>query len=234
MGVDVHALRQAPARAVAAALDEVASLGTFFRIELGGPDPGWRPVDDTYADGYADLVAAVCARHDTGEARIGASIAQLGHAARLWSPVLACTVAHGIVPDLEGLLRAVDGPALRLPAAPTGWYADGVAEQTEALYAVVVTRRLDALAAGLRTSVAPRLLAGNTASALAEAGRAVLAARPDLTGPVTGLVDGLLNTGLLIGSGKITGPSLAFRRRSCCLYYRVPQGEKCGDCVLAR
>lgn len=27
---------------------------------------------------------------------------------------------------------------------------------------------------------------------------------------------------------------LAFRRRSCCLYYRVPGGSTCGDCCLIR
>ncbi|MGY0071197.1 (2Fe-2S)-binding protein [Streptomyces sp. QTS137] len=31
----------------------------------------------------------------------------------------------------------------------------------------------------------------------------------------------------------ITGPDLTFRRRSCCLHYRAPNGSKCGDCCLA-
>ncbi|MFD4139417.1 hypothetical protein [Streptomyces sp. NPDC058572] len=51
---------------------------------------------------------------------------QLGHPARLWSPVPACTIVHGIVPDLHRMHGSDGGPALRLPASPTGWYADGV------------------------------------------------------------------------------------------------------------
>ncbi|MFD5429501.1 (2Fe-2S)-binding protein [Streptomyces sp. NPDC127084] len=231
--VDVNALRQAPARSVASALEDVAAFGSFFAVELGGPGKGWHPVGDAYADGCADLIAKTVDRYRTHELRIGASIVQLGHAARLWSPVLACTAAHGIVPDLHRLERADDGPALRLPASPTGWYAAGAPRLADLLYEVVVGRHLDALAAGLRVKVAPRLLAGNASSALAEAARAVLVARPDLRGTLTGLVGGLLNTGRLAGSGTVTGPDLSFRRRSCCLYYRVPSGVKCGDCTLA-
>ncbi|MGW4028790.1 (2Fe-2S)-binding protein [Streptomyces sp. NPDC004838] len=232
-GVDVYALRPAPARSVAAALEEVAAFGTFFTVRLGGPDDGWHPVEDAYAAGCTDLITATCDRYGTGELRVGASIVQLGHAARLWSPVLACAVVHGIVPDLGGLRRADSGPALRLPASPTGWYADGPPSLTDALYEVVVVRRLDALAAGLRVKVAPRLLAGNAASALAEAARGVLAVRPDLREKLHEIVGGLLETGRLAESGSVTGADLHFRRRSCCLYYRVPAGEKCGDCSLS-
>ncbi|MFJ3616789.1 (2Fe-2S)-binding protein [Streptomyces iakyrus] len=232
-GVDVNALRQAPAPAVAEALKDIASLGSFFSIELGGPDAGWHPVEETYARGIADLITATADRYATRELRIGASIVQLGHAARLWSPVLACTVVHGIVPDLTRLFRADDGPALRLPAAPDGWYAPETAQLADVLYEMVMTRHLDALAAGLRVKVAPGLLAGNAASALVEAARAVLAARADLREPLADLVAGLLNTGRLAGTGKVIGDDLGFRRRSCCLYYRVPSGVKCEDCSLA-
>ena len=34
----------------------------------------------------------------------------------------------------------------------------------------------------------------------------------------------------LVGTGE---PDLPFRRRSCCLFYRIPGGGTCGDCVLA-
>ncbi|MEU1281587.1 (2Fe-2S)-binding protein [Streptomyces sp. NPDC005805] len=245
----MNALRPAPPSSVAAALKEVADLGSFFAVELGGPvgsggpgDPdggshpgdGWHPVEETYRRGAADLVAATADRYGTGELRIGASMVQLGHAARLWSPVLACTVVHGIVPDLKGLRRADEGAALCLPATPTGWYAPGLPRLAELLYEVVVHRHLDALAAGLHVKVAPRLLAGNAASALAEAGRAILAAHPDLRRPLTEVVDGLLSTDRLAGTGNFTAPDLSFRRRSCCLYYRVPAGVKCEDCSLAR
>ncbi|MFE1611350.1 (2Fe-2S)-binding protein [Streptomyces albidoflavus] len=188
---------RAPAGAVADALSEVARLGGFFVVRVGGPDRGWQPLARSSAS-ITDLAEAVARRHRTDEPRVGVSIAQLGHAARLWSPVLATAVRHGIVLDLDGLQRADDGPALRLPRA-AGWYADALGDlAAPALYAQV-TRQLRALAEGLRVKVAPRLL----------------------------------DTGHLRGTGATTGPGLGFRRRSCCLYHRAPNGTKCGDCGLA-
>ncbi|MEV7085854.1 (2Fe-2S)-binding protein [Streptomyces sp. NPDC093085] len=222
---------RAPAASVAAALHDVAALGGFFALYIGGRDDGWHPLARSYAVGCADLAEAVARRHHTPEARIDVSIAQLGHAARLWSPALACVVLHGIVPDLEGLQRADDGPALRVPR-PAGWHVDQLDDPVGALY-TQVTRHLQALAGGLRVKIAPRLLDGNSASALAGAAHALLAARPAVRGPLTDLTTTLLGTGRLAGTGTITGPDLAFRRRSCCLYYRAPNGSKCGDCGLA-
>ncbi|PZG46668.1 iron reductase [Spongiactinospora gelatinilytica] len=214
-----------------AALAEVAGYGAFFALRVGGEDAAWHSVREDYARGFADLVAATAARHGTRELRVGASIAQLGHAARLWSPVLGTTLAHGVVPDLSRLDRADDGPALRLttlacrPAGPP--------EQAAGLlYDVVVRGHLEPLAAGLRVKVAPGLLYGNAASALAEAARAVVAARPDLTDPATRLTTALLAYGGLAGKGAIIAPGLEFRRTTCCLYYRAPGGSKCGDCAL--
>ncbi|MBP3076149.1 iron reductase [Streptomyces sp. 604F] len=223
---------RAPAGAVADALAEVARLGGFFVVRVGGPDQGWQPLPRSHAAGFTDLAEAVARRHRTDEPRVGVSIAQIGHAARLWSPVLATAVRHGIVLDLDGLQRADDGPALRLPRA-AGWYADALDDlAVPALYAQV-TRQLGALAQGLRVKVAPRLLDGNSASALVEAARGLLAADPAAREALTGLTTRLLDTGHLRGTGATTGPGLGFRRRSCCLYYRAPNGTKCGDCGLA-
>ncbi|TDB88664.1 (2Fe-2S)-binding protein [Actinomadura sp. KC216] len=219
---------------VMAALAEAASLGGFFAIAVGGPETGWRPADDAYADGMQDLVDATALRYGAAEMRIAASITQLGHAARLWSPVLYGAAAHGIVLDLGELRRAESGPALGVPAprghrvpAPDGRLA-------EALYQAVVVRHLDRLAAGLRVKVAAGLLYGNAASALAEAARATLTARPELHAGLAELTGELLSTGRLSGTGRIISARLGFRRRSCCLYYRVPDGEKCEDCSLAK
>ncbi|ACZ87851.1 (2Fe-2S)-binding protein [Streptosporangium roseum] len=223
--------RPAPPEAVAAALADIAALGPFFAIAAGEADGVWRPVVDAYAEGFPHLVAGRVARYGTPEHRVAASVVQLGHAARLWSVVLGCVVAHGVVPDLGDLQQQVDGPALRLPAA-RGWYAPEGEDLVQVVYRLVMDEHLAALAAGLRVKVASGLLRGNAGSALAEAARAILRARPDLRKPLTRLVDRLLDTGGLRGTGEFTGPDLAFRRRSCCLYYRVPAGEKCGDCSL--
>ncbi|MER7780039.1 (2Fe-2S)-binding protein [Streptomyces sp. NPDC096191] len=223
---------RASSASVTAALHDVAGLGGFFALHVGGRDDGWHPIAHSYTAGFTDLAEAVARRHRTQESRVGVSIAQLGHAARLWSPALACVVLHGIVPDLEGLQRADDGPALRVPR-PAGWYADRLDDGgARALYRQV-TRHLSALADGLRVKVAPRLLDGNSASALGGAAHALFAFRPAVRGPLTDLTTALLDTGRLAGTGVLTGPDLAFRRRSCCLYYRAPDGSKCGDCGLA-
>lgn len=222
-----------PTHSAAEALADVASLGPFFTVRLGGEDRGWHPVHESYARGSADLIRTCAARYGTREERIPASIVQFGHAARLWSPALACTVVHGVVPDFDALHRADDGAALRLPVG-AGRRAGPLPDTVEVLHRLVMEQHLDALAAGLRVKVAPRLLDGNAASALIEAARAILRLRPELSAQLTSLVSGLLERGRLAGTGDLVGPDLSFRRRSCCLFYRVPSGGKCGDCCLER
>ncbi|MFG3073538.1 hypothetical protein [Streptomyces sp. NPDC048225] len=60
-----------------------------------------------------------------------------------------------------------------------------------------VTGHLSALADGLRVKIAPRLLDGNSASALAGAARALLALRPAVRAPLTDLTTALVDTGRL-------------------------------------
>lgn len=209
-------------------LGEVASYGGFFALTVGGDPAGWHPVEVSYADGFADLVDATATRYRTTEVRVGASLVHLGHAARLWSPVLACVLAHGVIPDLTNLQRADDDARLRLPE-PTG---ERVAPSPALLYRVVVREHMERLAAGLRIDLAPGLLYGNIASALVGTSRMLLAARPDLREPITRLTRELLDTGRLADTGVVTSTGLGFRRNSCCLFYRIPGGGKCGDCPL--
>ncbi len=217
---------------ISAALAEIASYGEFFTITVGGTGEGWQPVRRVYANGCADLIDETVNRYDTTDLRIGASLVQFSHASRLWSPVLACALGHGVVPDLAGLERADDGARLRLPD-PVGEPVDGDHPPPDLLYRIVVQQHLEPLAAGLRVKMAAGLLFGNAASALVEASRALQSARPDLREPATALTESLLATGKLDKAGVFTGPDLAFRRRSCCLYYRTPAGSKCSDCALA-
>ncbi|MFF4775801.1 (2Fe-2S)-binding protein [Microtetraspora fusca] len=226
-------LRPVPPGSVAAALTDVADLGSFFSLTVGDADGEWRPIGDAYAAGLAHLVAERAARYGTSEPRVAASIVQLGHAARLWAPVLGCVLLHGIVPDLGGLQQQADGPALRLPA-PRGWRAPSGDALTHVVYRLVMDEHLAPLAAGLQVKVAAGLLHGNAASAMAEAARDVLRSHPDLRTSITGLAVDLLGTGNLRGRGEFAGPDLAFRRRSCCLYYRVPGGRRCTDCSLRK
>ncbi len=209
-------------------LSEVSSYGGFFALTVGGDGQGWHPVTQSYADGFMDLADATAQRYHTPELRIGASLVHLGHAARLWSPLLACVLGHGVVPDLTNLQRADDEARLRLPE-PVGERVDS--PSADLLYRVVVQDHMEPLAAGLRVKLAPALLSGNIASALVGASAALLSVRPDLRQPVVMITNSLLSTRRLNGSGIITG-DLDFRRRSCCLFYRAPAGSKCGDCPL--
>lgn len=211
---------------IAAQLAEISTYGGFFDLTIGGNPTGWHPVTESYADGYTDLIEATNARYQATEPRIGASLVHLGHAARLWSPVLACVLAHGVIPDLTDLQRADDGAELRLPE-PTGELA---APAPELLYRVVVQDHLEAFAAGLRIKLAPGLRYGNIASALVGTSRMLASARPDRYKAIAELTAALLNTGELAGTG--TNTDLRFHRNSCCLYYRLPGGGKCGDCPL--
>jgi FhuF 2Fe-2S C-terminal domain len=213
---------------ISAELSDVSSYGGFFALTVGGTAAGWHPISQSYADGHADLIEATIRRYGTTESRIGASLVHLGHATRLWSPVLASALCHGVIPDLSGLQRADDGAALRLPD-PVG---DRLAPSPELLYRAVVQQHMEPLEAGLRDKLAPGLLAGNIASALVGASRALLSARPDLREPIADITISLLDTGRLGGSGTIISGELGFRRRSCCLFYRIPNGGKCGDCPL--
>jgi hypothetical protein len=212
---------------ISAELSAVSAYGGFFALTIGGPTPGWRPISRCYADGFADLIDATATRCRTTEPRIAASLVHLGHAARLWSPVLACVLAHGVIPDLSTLQRADDGTALRLPE-PVG---ARVAPSPELLYSAVVQQHMEPLEAGLRVKLASGLLSGNIASALVGASQALLSVRPNLRQSIISVTHVLLDTGRLAGSGVITG-ELNFRRRSCCLFYRLPDGGLCGDCPL--
>jgi hypothetical protein len=164
-----------------------------------------------------ELAAQTGQRLGVQEDRVAVSTFQLGYAARLWSPVLACALAGRIVPDL-GRLQVGTGLPLRLwlPAA-AGWHVPDDGMLADALYQVVVTDHL-----------AP--LWGNAASAMIGSVTVLTLARPGLAQPARLVAGHLLATGLLRGTGSFTGPGLEFRRNSCCLYYRVPGGGLCGDC----
>ncbi|MFJ8821069.1 (2Fe-2S)-binding protein [Streptomyces sp. NPDC102467] len=223
-------MRPTPA-AVRDALRDVAGLGGFFVLPTVVGMAG-KGTAAAFADGFAERAREVNRRFATGEARVGTSIAHLGLSARLWSPLLACAVLHGIVPDLSGLEWLDDSSAVRLreplegrPVDPPPRLADAVYEQLAAPLAV--------LERTLSVKVAPRLLDGNVASALVGSAAVLLRARPEVRPVLVPLTRDLLGTGRLAGTGTISGPDLTFRRRSCCLLYRAPTGGMCGDCCFS-
>ncbi|MFD5142175.1 (2Fe-2S)-binding protein [Streptomyces sp. NPDC058401] len=219
-------------------LRELRSVGPFFTVACGEepPGPGFRPLGELYGERLGPYVAEVGRRIGSGPGRVAASTAQFGIVSRLWSLGLGCAVLAGRVPDL--------GPGSlwwRLPGAGSLelWLpepAELPGETPAGALADTVLGNLAVLDTALREQfgVSPLVLRGNAASGLVGAVRV-------LTDRVPGEAAAELAAGLLADGGPLGGtgtylhePGLgvAFTRRSCCLYYKVPGGGLCGDCVL--
>ncbi|MCW2878730.1 MAG: hypothetical protein JWQ95_2830 [Sphaerisporangium sp.] len=237
---------------VVEALADVSAIGPYFAIST---DPGheddltWRPLSEL-ASGTGALRARIIdfeRRLGTGESRVAASILFQGLAARLWSPVVGAVTAHGLVPVAAGThLRwrpVATGPLPLWTPRTAGWATvrderPGTEGRVAALlYRAVVTELLEPLVQAVQsvTKIAPSLLWGNAASALAGTLRTLPAARPDLGPSAARLVHEVLQLGVLAGTGELAEPAPGhhfFTRVSCCLYYRVPGGGMCDDCAL--
>ncbi|AKJ09225.1 ferric iron reductase [Streptomyces incarnatus] len=233
------------------ALAALRPLGGFFVLRTvpgpdpvtGRPDPGRLPtLAEAYArvtpDALAARVAVVAERLGTSEPRVAASIAHQGLAARLWSAALGCAVRYGRLPDLDPRLLRWD-PLAGAPDDLCLTELRPLPGDAAGLAAAVLHGHLEPLTEALRAGYgsAPGLLWGNAGSALAGAAREVdrwarAHGRTDLAGRARALTDELFAHPLLRTTGTRTGT--AFRRRSCCLYYRVPGGGVCGDCCFTR
>ncbi|MEU6998170.1 (2Fe-2S)-binding protein [Nonomuraea sp. NPDC046570] len=236
-------LPPATTAAVCGALADVSELGGYFEFGVGPIAPGWRPLTDLVGD--RDIlearIADVAARLGTGETRVAASILFQGLAARLWSPPFGAAVAHDLLvrlaPGDVHWLPTPSGPLPLRAARPKGWEAAEPSWIAEPLYRTVVTGLLEPLAATVQSiaKIAPGLLWGNAASALAGTATALARQRPGLSARAVDLARDLLELGHLRGAGEFAEPAPGrhfFVRRSCCLYYRVPGGGTCGDCSL--
>jgi hypothetical protein len=186
-----------------------------------------------------------------------ASVTFLGVVARLVSPPLGALALGGALPLPElgqiGWRPVAGGPwpmAYREVAAlPTADSND--AALAEAFVATTVNGLvrpvLEAFQSRFRLS--PQVLWGNVASALAGAAGMLVdftpasgsAAEPVSTmdhGERAGrVVEAVLALAPLAGMGSYVRPEPARSRRflvrnNCCLYYQIPGGGTCGDCVL--
>ncbi|MEU7136327.1 (2Fe-2S)-binding protein [Streptomyces sp. NPDC046261] len=226
-------------------LRELADVGPFFALRTG---------DDPDGTGYLPLgeeavrlrVETVAGRLGTTDRRVAASIAFQGIAGRLLSIALGSAVLTGRVPALaDGDLRwhpartAPDDLLLPAPAALAP--AVDPAARAAQISAVVLHGLLVPLHHATRavTPVSARLLWGNAASSLAGSLRVLHTwclerDRPRDAGQALALTRALFQDPLLRDTGTLrrTRGGPVFERRTCCLYYRVPQGGMCGDCVL--
>ncbi|MFE9612412.1 (2Fe-2S)-binding protein [Streptomyces sp. NPDC006012] len=206
------------------------------------PGGATRPEDATRPDAYGSPLAlrvgVVARRLRASEPRVCASITQQGLAARLWSVALGCAALYGGVPDLDPRLLRWDPDA----AAPDDlWLTEVRALPATAavLAETVLHGHLRPLGEALRAryGTAAGLLWGNAGAALAGAAReldrwARGSGRGDVADRARALTAELFAHPPLSATGIFSGT--AFRRRSCCLYYRVPGGGICGDCCFTR
>ncbi|MET9758870.1 (2Fe-2S)-binding protein [Streptomyces sp. NPDC006372] len=228
-------------------LTALRPLGGFFVLRTEGAAAGPLPtLAQAYADASPDVygnplifrVHKVANALYAPESRVAASVAHQGLAARLWSVALGCAALHDTVPDLDARLMRWDADG----SAPDDLWLTHVRPlpgDAPTVADVVLRGHLEPLSAALRAHyrLAPGLLRGNAASALAGAAREVdrwarRHGRTDTAARARDLAAELLAHPLLAGTGTLTGT--AFRRRSCCLYYRVPGGGVCGDCCFTR
>lgn len=239
-------------------LQEVATLGDFFSIATTAAVTGWEPMG-ALADGSGALDAQVertraalarppqrsaASPGSTGggpagvEPPVAASIMHQGLAARIASPALACAATGGWVPRMQ-LSRmwwrpADPGPVPMTLPDPHGKEGDTTERLGQLLRLLVVDMAISTLVTAVErdTGLSPHIAWGNVASAFVGAA-AVLGRRRAEAGPAAAaIVVEVLRHPRLRDEGEFE-PTGAFRRRSCCLYYRLPNGGLCGDCVLA-
>lgn len=228
-------------------MNELAALGPFFAVDRHDrgerPAAPWRAMADLAEPGAAlsdrvDRVRAALAagaRRDPLEVdpRVAVSVAHLGLVARLIAPAIgAAALGRGQVPVVADRLWWQDelgGPfplsvALGEPESETiqpgtGWLSGSAVEGI-----TIACRRAFA--------VSGRVLWGNVASAANSAAAMIGRSRPDLAPAARAAADAVLADVRVEGGRMRAGDG--FRRRSCCLIYRLADSSAavCGDCVL--
>ncbi|GAA0972915.1 (2Fe-2S)-binding protein [Nocardiopsis tropica] len=230
-------------------LEDVGRINALFALEEEPPGPGWVSPGGAGRQVLAAEVERVRARSGppaghTGEEvewRVAASLFQQGLATRILSPVLAAALCHGVLLDAARFRWDPhrEGPLVLRTSQETAEAVVGGPRRTaDRIEAAVLLGVLTGVARSLSGTgrVAPGLLRGNTASALAGAARSLGAARPERRAEAEALVGDLLGRTALKGTGGYAGTDAGgagvFRRTTCCLYYRLPGGGYCGDCAL--
>jgi hypothetical protein len=232
-------------------LDDSAGTGDAL-----APGPHWRPFDDLVAREWTDplreAIEGFAVRIGAPVSRPVASLLHLGVSARFCFPLLATAAEFGVLPNLDSdrLRYTFDGSGrfrLALRELPDGVSGD-LHTLAERLRDQVVRGHLARLTRAINQVIAlpPATTDGNMASALAAAGRELSAepaepaesAPPRVMGQATQLLTWLLDHEPLRGAGTIrsnsgdTPGAGRFRRRNCCLFFQIPGGGTCADCIL--
>jgi hypothetical protein len=212
------------------ALRAAAAVGPYFVWEPWSAGAGWRPLaelsdPDVVADRVEVARQALIGMFGLDEnvvpPRVIASVTFLGLASRLLSPPLGALVLGGVLPAAELWWRPVVGGPW-----PIAYRGAGPGDSLLA----PVTPVLETFQA--RFALSPKVLWGNVASALAGAAGMI----PDAKRAFA-VVAETIGRPPLAGMGHLVRPDPRRDRRflvrnNCCLYYRIPGGGTCGDCVL--
>lgn len=230
------------------ALEAAATIGPYFTWdELPGPAGDWRPLaeldDPDVLAGRVAVARRALASGSSVDAvpeRVAASVWSLGVFSRLVSAPLAAVVLGAELPAPrrdQVWWRAVDGGPLPVAVAGIGVVATVDADDDAVAAAfgeIVVDGLIGPLLAAFRHRfrLSPKVLHGNVASALGGAVTVLAGAGPERVGRARRIVERLLARAPLAGEATIVRPQWRLRRANCCLYYRIPGGGYCGDCVL--
>jgi len=222
---------------------QLAALGEYFAL----PAPvgtGWRPVAELCTDGAIDehvertrtaiarssgcAVAAI-------STRVAASSFQLGVAARLLSPTIGSAVCFGVLPVLDAaslMVRKSETHTPQFAVSELRWLPAPDPAVAARLIAETVVAVLVELSTRLHTlvSLPPQVSLGNLTSAANGAVTVLALSHPHHRPVGRALVRELMRIEPLSETGTFDGDQLV--RRSCCLFYQVPNGGFCGDCVL--
>jgi len=250
-------MKRAPT--VGDALKAAGSVGPFFEVEPWRSGQGWRRLEEFLEDRVAmdGRVDAARTTLDTFPGvtgsrvptRVVASTVFMGLAARLVAPPLATAVLSGVapgwsMPDLWW--RPVQSGPWPLAVSETtattivDLHSPGrVTQAADQLNETILVGVVAVLVAAVHAQFAlsEKVLWGNVASALTGAMTTLCNVEPGKAQIAAELVDAMLRHGPLAGTGELFQPESSrsrwfFVRQSCCLYYWVPGGGTCGDCVL--
>ncbi len=228
--------------------EDLGALGPFFAVSVHPPgarrEPPWRLVSEltrpsaVLRDRVGAVRATLAARGglavDAIEVRVAASAVHLGLAARFAAPALGAAVLGcplDLRPDGLWWRDGAGGPVpLSVPAsaaadADHGGWAQALMDELLAPVTAAIAELFP---------VSGQVLWGNVASGANAAAAQVARQRPDLAAAAWQAAGQLFGRPPLRGERNPPGP--AFRRSSCCLFYRLAPGDQsafCGDCVLA-
>ncbi len=235
---------------VRAALRVAAAAGPYFAVEEPDGERTWLPLarlldDRDLLRARVEVARTVLATRTGGavDLRACASINFLGTVARLVAPALGTAAIAGVVPAFtpdDLLWSPVDGgPIPTAVADPRGRPVEDADDAAKIIERDVVATTVTPLVAAYATTfrLSTQVLWGNVSSALV--GAAGMLARTGVPQRLTAvdIVEAALRSGPLVDSGHYERPDpqrprAFFVRHNCCLFYKIPSGGKCGDCVL--